>query len=258
MTALAAPGGSSDPVVEARAISVGYDGVTVVHDVDLDVRRGDVVAVLGANGSGKSTLVRAMVGLLPVTTGTLRLFGTAGATGAARARLGYVPQRASLLAGVPASVGEVVASGLLTGHRALWPFRRVDRSRIHAALATVGLGEHASRPVASLSGGQQQRMLIARALVRAPELLVLDEPTAGVDMASQQAFADTLGLLAHDGTTVIVVLHEIGPIASLISREVVLHTGRVAYDGPPRRPTTAPAGGIHDLAADPHEPRWLP
>ena len=190
------------PVVHLRSASVAYDGRTALHDVDVRVDAGEVVAVLGANGSGKSTLVKAVVGLLPLATGTLELFGTPRERFADWTRLGYVPQRAGAATGVPATVREVVATGRLA-LQPVPPARRRRPARPSSrALEVVGLARRAGDSVATLSGGQQQRVLIARALTCEPELLVLDEPTAGVDLASQTALAETLrGLVGagHDG-----------------------------------------------------------
>jgi len=227
--------GQHDAVVELQDAAVAYDGRTALSGVDLRVDRGEVLAVLGANGSGKSTLVRAVVGLLPLAAGELRLFGTPRARFREWTRLGYVPQRSGATTGVPATVREVVSTGrlALTGLRRP---RAADRRAVDAALATVGLLERAGDSVGALSGGQQQRVLIARALTCDPELLVLDEPTAGVDLASQAALAETLRALVARGTTVILVAHELGPMHPLISRALTMADGRVLHDGAPPGP----------------------
>ena len=231
-------------VLEVRDGGVLLGGRPVLRGIDLTVTAGEVVAVLGANGSGKSTLVRALVGAVPISSGSVALLGHPLGRGLPWERLGYVPQRVSAATGVPATAAEVVGSGLLHGRR-LWPPRHAHR-RVHEALDLVGLDHHAQRPVRELSGGQQQRVLIARALVREPDLLVLDEPVAGVDLPSQQAFATTLSRLAERGTTVLVVLHELGALAPLVQRAVVLRHGAVVHDGAPPRPT-------HDHGADEHD-----
>ena len=128
---------------------------------------------------------------------------------------------------------EVVASGRLTRRRLLRPLSRADRAAIDHALEVVGLPDRRHDRVTSLSGGQQQRVLIARALAGEPDLFVLDEPTAGVDLPSQQALADALGRLKAAGATVVLVAHELGPLAPLVDRAVVMRDGRITYDGPP-------------------------
>jgi zinc transport system ATP-binding protein len=222
-----------DPVVDIEGAGVALGGRPIVRDIDLTVRAGEVVALLGANGSGKSTLVKAMVGLHPLSAGAVRLFGEPVTGFRQWHRLGYVPQRSPIVQGVPSTVTEVVAAGRLSRRRPFMPARRSDRAAVSRALEAVGLAERARHPVSTLSGGQQQRVLIARTLAGEPELLVLDEPNAGVDLASQEAIAGTLASLAGDGATIVVVLHELGHLAELIQRSVVLREGRVVYDGPP-------------------------
>ena len=178
-------------------MTVSLGGRRILHGVDLEVPGGQTVALLGANGSGKSTLVKTIVGLYPLDGGRIELFGTPLPGFKAWQRVGYVPQRTTAAAGVPATVGEVVASGLLSPRS--WMSRRTrgDRGAVREALATVGMLDRIGDPVAALSGGQQQRVLIARALARRPDLLIMDEPMAGVDLVSQQAFADTLADLSR-------------------------------------------------------------
>jgi zinc transport system ATP-binding protein len=223
----------SPPVLEIRDGAVELGGRPVLRGIDLTVRRGEVLAVLGANGSGKSTLVRTAMGLVPTCRGEVRLFGTPLARFGDWRRLGFVPQRVSVGGGVPATVREVVASGRLSRRRLLRPAGHADREGVEDALVAVGLQDRAHDGFATLSGGQQQRVLVARALASRPELLVLDEPTAGVDVPSQELLAGTLRHLVAEGATLVLVLHELGPMADLIDRTVVMRDGRVAYDGPP-------------------------
>jgi zinc transport system ATP-binding protein len=204
--------------------SVAIGGRPVLRGIDLEVGTGDFIALMGANGSGKTTLVRALTGLRPLTSGSLTLFGAPSAQFAEWHRIGFVPQRTSATSGVPTSVWEVVASGRLTRRRLLRPLSRADRA---------GLTEMARDGVSQLSGGQQQRALIARALAGEPELFFLDEPTAGVDLPNQHALADALRQLKDRGATIVLVAHELGPLAALVDRAVVMRDGRVAYDGAP-------------------------
>jgi zinc transport system ATP-binding protein len=220
-------------VVEVRDGAVELGGRPVLRGIDLAVPAGQVLAVLGANGSGKSTLVRSMMGLVPTVRGQVVLFGTTLRDFTAWHRVGFVPQRVTAGAGVPATVREVVSSGRLSRRRLFLPARRTDRAAVEEALDAVGLAERGGDTVSTLSGGQQQRVLIARALAGEPDLLVLDEPTAGVDLASQQVFADALAVLLRRGTTVVLVAHELGPLGPLVGRALVMRDGRIAYDGPP-------------------------
>lgn len=240
-------------VVEVSDASVAYDQRLVLTGIDLTVDAGEVLAILGANGSGKSTLIKAILGLVPLVAGSVALFGATGSgVRRHRHRIGYVPQRLGAGSGVPATVGEVVAAGRLA-RRGPRPARTADRAAVTAAIAAVGLTERTHDPVSTLSGGQQQRTLIARALAAEPELLVLDEPTAGVDAASQAAFADALRGFAAGGGTVLLVAHELGPLQPLVTRCIVIHNGRIAHDGGVPEPTGYHALPDHDHV-HPHAP----
>jgi zinc transport system ATP-binding protein len=233
------------PALRVHDLSVSLSGRPVVRRVDLAVRPGEFVTLLGANGSGKSTLVRACVGLLPWTSGSVELFGDPLAAFEAWHRVGYVPQRSGAASGVPATVAEVVGTGRLARRQRFgWP-RSDDRRAVRTRLEQVGLGDRASDAVAQLSGGQQQRVMIARALACDPELLVLDEPVAGVDAASQEVLAGVLAELVRGGCGVLLVAHELGPLAPLVDRAVVLRGGRVAYDGPVHQLTDGEADAAH-------------
>ena len=266
--------GTGEVVIDLRGIVAGYGGRPVLRGVDLSVRAGEAVAILGANGSGKSTLIRTVLGLVPRAAGSLRLFGAeqrprrrmrrpggwarrAGGRGNPLRRIGYVPQRLGAGSGVPATVAEVVSSGRLARRNLLSPAGATDRAAVASALSAVGLADRAGTPVATLSGGQQQRTLIARALAAEPELLILDEPTAGVDVASQEAFATALRSFLRGGGTVLLVAHELGPLAALVTRAVVIHDGRVAHDGPVPEPAGHHAEPGHDHV-HPHAPAETP
>lgn len=237
--------------IEARGVVVELGGAPIVRGVDLAVDEGEVVALLGANGSGKSTLVRALVGAVPLASGSVSLLGAPLGREVDWARIGYVPQRVSAAGGVPATAEEVVVSGLLHARRLRPP--RGARARALEALAAVGLADAARSPVHSLSGGQQQRVLIARALAGQPDVFVMDEPTAGVDAASQQALADVLATLVAKGRTVVLVMHELGPLEPLISRAVVLRDGVIVHDGKPPQAVGVHARPGHDHV-HPHGP----
>lgn len=240
-----APGSPSRrALLAATGVRVALGGNEILHGVDIAVHEHEAIAVMGANGSGKSTLIRALVGVLPLTAGTVT-YDDRPMTPAARARVGYVPQRLSAAGGVAATALEVVTAGLL-GHGHLRPPRDAHR-RATAALDQLGVADLASSDVGSLSGGQQQRVLIARAMVREPRLLVLDEPMTGVDLQSQVALVHTLDHLKADGAGIVVVLHEIGPLASLIDTAVVLDHGKVSYRGTPPQDL-----GIHAVPGHEH------
>ncbi len=228
------------------AVAIG--GRPILRGIDLSVASGEFVALMGANGSGKSTLVRALTGLTPLSRGTLTLFDTPLERFHDWARIGFVPQRSSAASGVPASVWEVVSSGRLTRRKLLRPLRAQDRRAIDDAIELVGLSERSRDGVGQLSGGQQQRVLIARALAGDPELFFLDEPTAGVDLPNQQMLADVLAAMKARGSTIVLVAHELGPLAPLVQRAVVMRDGRIAYDGDP-----VPDHAVHEpWLGEPH------
>ena len=239
----------SVPAVKVQGLRVELGGAAVLDGIDLAVRQGETVAVLGANGSGKSTLVKSLVGLVPVSSGQAEIFGTAGKL--PWRRIGYVPQRVGANFGVPATALEVVEAGLLDNRR-LRPGRGARRRTLEA-LEEVGLRDRAGESVQVFSGGQQQRVLIARALVREPDLLILDEPLAGMDRESRQALTWTLTGLQDRGATVLLVLHELGELTALIRRTVILDEGRIRYDGPPRMSATG-TDAEQDHHAHPTDP----
>ncbi|MFJ3534914.1 metal ABC transporter ATP-binding protein [Streptomyces sp. NPDC090109] len=235
-----------EAVVSVRGATAALGSRPVLRGVDLTVHRGEVVALLGANGSGKSTAVRSVIGQVPLTSGRIELFGTERKRFRDWARVGYVPQRTTAASGVPATIREVVTSGRLSRRR-FGRLSRADRAAVERAIALVGLADRAGDSVDALSGGQHQRVLIARALASEPELLIMDEPMAGVDLASQEILAATLREQVAGGATVLLVLHELGPLEPLIDRAVVLRDGCVVHDGPPPE-----AVGQHALPGHDH------
>jgi zinc transport system ATP-binding protein len=243
------------PPLALADVGVVLDGRPIVRDVTFDVQPGQVVAILGANGSGKSTLLKALVGLNPISHGSVLLFGTPQPRFRDWARVGYVPQRSNLGTGVPATVREVVASGRIARRRPFVPMSGHEHDLVDHAVDLVGLAGRATHPVSTLSGGQQQRVLVARTLAGEPDLLLLDEPNAGVDHATQLAIAETLGGRADAGASIVVVLHELGPFAPLIDRVVALREGRITYDGPPDQLADGAAHAHHhDDGDDAHGP----
>ncbi|MEV7241660.1 metal ABC transporter ATP-binding protein [Streptomyces sp. NPDC093248] len=241
-----------EPVIAMRKVTAELGARPVLRGVDITVGRGEVVALLGANGSGKSTAIRTIIGQVPAAAGTIELFGTPRRAFRDWARVGYVPQRTTAAGGVPVTVSEIVSSGRLSRTR-FGLFRKADREAVRRALELVGMADRAGDPVNALSGGQHQRVLIARALVAEPELLIMDEPMAGVDLASQEVLAATLREQVARGVTVLLVLHELGPLEPLIDRAVVLRDGCVLHDGPPPKALGQHALPGHDHV-HPHAP----
>jgi zinc transport system ATP-binding protein len=222
------------PVVELHRAAFGYRGRPVVTGVDLDVRPGQVLALLGPNGSGKTTLVKGLLGLSEHLSGEVRVLGIPLDRLRERTRIGYVPQRHTLTGGVRATVTEIVATGLLATRPWWRPATAADRRAVLRALETVGLADRARFDVDTLSGGQQRRVLIARALVAGPEILVMDEPTAGVDAASQAVLAGVLQRLGEAGTTMLVVTHELAALRGVVDRIVEMDAGHLAFHGTPQ------------------------
>jgi zinc transport system ATP-binding protein len=220
--------------VELNGVSFAYPGgPDVLSGVDLEIRRGEFVTIAGPNGGGKTTLLRVALGLEEPVTGEARLFGELADRVRDRYRIGYLAQRTRLGIDAPATVSEVVTAGRVARRGLLKPFGRPDRDAIADAISRVGLVQHAATPIQRLSGGQQQRAFIAKALAGEPELLVLDEPTAGVDVDAQEAFGAFLGEL-HEalGVTILYVSHEFGAVERFVER-VILVRGGIVFDGPP-------------------------
>lgn len=226
------PAVDDDPLVEARDLTFGYAASPVVEDVTLRVDRGEYVGIVGPNGSGKSTLLRLLLGLHEPDSGTAELLGHPARAFADRERVGYVAQDVTEdEKRMPITVSEVVLMGRFP-HAGFGRVTKEDRERTREALRTVGIEHLADRKITALSGGQRQRTYIARALAGEAELLVLDEPTVGVDAESVDAFFELLDGLVADGLTVLLVEHDIGAVIEHASRVVCLNR-EVYFDGDP-------------------------
>jgi zinc transport system ATP-binding protein len=196
----------------------------VLRDVDLQVERGEFVAIAGPNGGGKTTLVRLVVGLEQPTSGRVELMVR---------KVGYLPQRTQAGIDAPVTVRELVTTGRASRTRLIGPLSSADRMSVQEAIDRVGLSPSADRRLTTLSGGQQQRAFIAKALAADPELLVLDEPTTGVDVEAQDAIAALLQRLRNElEMTILYVSHEFGAVEQFVER-IVLVRGGVVFDGPP-------------------------
>jgi zinc transport system ATP-binding protein len=227
--------------VELRDVCFGYPGgPEVLHQVDLVVEAGEFVAIAGPNGGGKTTLLRVAVGLEQPLRGQALLFGVPTARFNRRSGIGYLAQRTELGIDAPISVREVVETGRVPRRGLVGALRGGgDRERVDEAIARVGLSDQAGSVLTHLSGGQQQRAYIAKALAAEPELLVLDEPTAGVDVDAQEALAALLEELHRElGVTILFCSHEFGAVERFVDR-LVLVRGGIAFDGDPAAlPTT--------------------
>lgn len=240
--------------MDAEHLAFAYPGRPVLADVTFGVSPGEFVALVGSNGSGKSTLLRLLLGLARPHAGRARLFGQPPDELAEPWRVGYVPQRPGGGDALPTTVEELVACGRVARRGWRRRLRVDDREAVDAALRLVSLADLRRRPVTELSGGQQQRAFIAKAFVTRPDLLVLDEPVAGVDTESQADFRDSVVGLVREGAAVLLVSHELGAVADELDRVLVLRGGRIVFDGPPEDLVrTGVSLGVH-----PHDlPVWL-
>jgi zinc transport system ATP-binding protein len=242
------------PLLRTDAVSFAYGTDVVLDHVDLELEPGEFTALVGPNGAGKSTLLRIALGLLEPAEGSVELFGQSPRRLRDRWRLGYVPQRPRFAPDLPATVLEVVAAGRLAKQGWWRRPRSADRAAVAHAIESVALEDLRRHRMGELSGGQQQRVLIAKALASEPELLVLDEPVAGVDVRSQRLFRDSLvHLLREHGAGVLLVSHELGAVADDLDRVIVLKR-RVVFDGKPKE--LAEAGVSLGIHAD-DLPKWL-
>lgn len=190
--------------ITCNNISLSYENNTVLSDVSFHVGDGDFLAVVGENGSGKSTLIKALVGLKPITKGKICF-----SDGLKSTQIGYLPQQSSLQKDFPASVSEVVLSGCLSRH-GLFPFySAADRKKARGVMEKLGILAFGKASYKELSGGQQQRVLLARALCATDKMLVLDEPTAGLDPLISAGFYSLIRKIHAEGVAVIMVSHDI-------------------------------------------------
>lgn len=220
----------AEPIIEVTDATFGYTGTPVVEDVSVRVDQGEYVAIVGPNGSGKSTLLKLVLGLERPDSGTATLFGEPAHRFDDGARIGFVAQQASASKAMPITVREVVKMGRFP-HVGFGRLSDADWAAVDDALETVGMTAFADRRVTQLSGGQRQRAFIARALASEAELLVLDEPTVGVDAESVDAFYDLLDTLRRDGITILLIEHDLGAVVEHAERVVCLNR-EVYFDGP--------------------------
>ena len=227
------PPQETTPVVRVRRVSLEREGQEVLRDVDLSIERGEILGIVGPNGGGKTSLLRLMLGLERPTSGDIELFGEPVARFREWYRIAYIPQHAIAFdPHFPASVREVVLLGRVARRGPLHWLGTEDREATRRAIELCGLSGLEGRRVGALSGGEKQRVFIAKAIAARPDLLVMDEPTAGVDPESERRFYDLLSeLRAELGLTVILVSHDLGVVSARVDRVACLNRTLV-YHGP--------------------------
>jgi ABC-type Mn2+/Zn2+ transport system ATPase subunit len=229
--AATATAASSDALVTFSRVSCGYDGPPVLRDVDLTIRRGAFVGIVGPSGAGKTTLLRAIVGVVPRVEGRIEIDGRPVRRGGP-VGVGWVPQLETVDWTFPATVREVVLMGAWAERP--WRARATadERRRVEAILDRLGIGGLADRHIRELSGGQQQRVFLARALISGPALLLLDEPTSGVDLKTRDDILHLLADLNRDGITIVLTTHELNTVAAHLPWVVCVNGGIVAEGDP--------------------------
>ncbi|MCM3725146.1 metal ABC transporter ATP-binding protein [Neobacillus cucumis] len=212
-------------IIEIKHLSYRYEKESVLEDINITIPDGSFLAIVGPNGSGKSTLLKLVLGLLKLQRGDIFLFGQEISKFRDWQKIGYVSQKAnSFNTGFPATVFEVVSSGLTKKLGLFTFFKKEHKEKVIEALKAVGMAEFSQRNVGELSGGQQQRVFIARALVSEPNLLILDEPTVGVDAENVHSFYGMLGdLNSSRGITLLLVTHDIGTISDKVTHVACLN-----------------------------------
>ncbi|MCD5400142.1 MAG: metal ABC transporter ATP-binding protein [Dehalococcoidia bacterium] len=219
-----------EPVVELRSVTCGYGGVAVVEHADLKIARGDFVGLLGPSGSGKTTLLKSILGGADVYEGEVLVNGRSIKD--QRPTIGYVPQLETIDWEFPVTVEQVVMMGLIRKNRFLPWHRQEESDHAYSIMERLGIAEFGKRHIRQLSGGQQQRAFLARALVSDPSLLLLDEPTSGVDIKTRDEVMHLLDELNHQDITILLTTHEINAVAAHLPW-VVCMNGRIVAEGPP-------------------------
>jgi zinc transport system ATP-binding protein len=215
----------TEKIIEARDVSVQYNGITVLDHVSLDVMKGDVLGIVGPNGGGKTTLLNAILGNVRLSSGTVKLFGIEQSKFKDYHRIGFVAQNAIQFDPLfPATVEEIVTLGCLSRKKIGRRLNKADKQAVAEAMEAVGIESIRKRKISELSGGQKQRIFVAKALVRNPDLLIFDEAMSGLDVSVQERFVNLLRDLRHErGVTVITVSHDISSVICQANKLAVVN-----------------------------------
>jgi len=214
-------------VLKVNSLTVGYTWKPVLWEIDFEIPQGKIVGVVGPNGAGKSTLLKSVMGVVPVTNGSVGIFGQP--LDEVRKRVSYVPQRESVDWDFPASVFDVVMMGRYGRLGLLSRPRKADKEVVLDCLEKVGMADFAKRQISQLSGGQQQRVFIARALAQQADLYLLDEPFAGVDAATEETIIRLLRKMSEENKTLVVVHHDLQSVKKYFDWVIMLNVDLVAY-----------------------------
>ncbi|MFY9269909.1 MAG: metal ABC transporter ATP-binding protein [Candidatus Manganitrophaceae bacterium] len=227
------------PLVAFQGVTCGYQKKIVFRNLSLEIYPGQFVGLVGPSGTGKSTLLKLILGIVPALSGTVSVSGSRVDQGSPP-RIGYVPQIETVDWEFPVTVEQVVAMGFYRESSRLPWLTKSERSRICALLDQLGIGSYANRHIKALSGGEQQRVFLARALVGNPQLLVLDEPTSGVDLKTQHAILHLLGELNRKGVTILLTTHDLNAVARHLPW-VICFNQKIIAQGPPEEIFTSVA-----------------
>jgi len=235
--------------IEVHNLSVAYNRIPVLWDIDFELPKGEIIGIVGPNGSGKSSLLKAIMGLISVSSGFSKVFGKD--LEQVRDRVAYIPQRESIDWNFPATVEDVVKMGRYKKERLFSRLTKIDKQLSQEAIEKVNLLEFKNRQIAQLSGGQQQRVFIARALAQGADIYIMDEPFVGVDIATEQTILKLLFQMKKEGKTVVIVHHDLQTVSDYFDYLVLLNTRLIAH-GPTKEVMTnenlqATYGGQLDL-----------
>lgn len=213
--------------IEVHNLSVSYQNVPVLWDIDFSLPKGQIVGIIGPNGSGKSTLLKAIMGLIPLASGNVKVLNKN--LSLVRDQLAYVPQRETVDWNFPASVEDVVLMGRYKKGNLFRRLTKIDKVIAQESIEKVKLEKYRDRQISQLSGGQQQRVFIARALAQGASIYIMDEPFVGVDMATEKTILDLLIQMKEEGKTIIIVHHDIQTVSNYFDYIVMLNSRLIAH-----------------------------